>query len=293
MSFDRREVQRAFGRSAARYEQHAWLQREVRARLYERLEDIEASPQTILDLGCGSGHGTAELKRRYSDATVIGLDIAHAMCRQCQRQSSWRRRLHSIQADIQHLPLAANSVDLLIANLVLQWIDDLPGVITALRRILKPDGVMFFSTLGPDTLTELRQAWAAADDQPRVSHFVDQQVIGDLLLSSGFRNPVMDCDRITATYPDTATLMQDLKAIGAHNAHRHRPRGLTGKYKIAAMRQAYDAFRDPHSGQLPATWEVFYATAWGAQEGQPIRHPEGGETASFSIESLRQELNRK
>lgn len=293
MSFDRREIQRSFGRAADDYEQHAWLQREVRARLFERLEEMPLEPQRIVDLGSGSGAGSAELKQRYRHAEVIGIDLAHAMCRQTIRQSRWRRPVNAVQADAAGIPLASNSVELVIANLALQWLTDLPAVLNGVRRILRPDGVFLFSTFGPDTLMELREAWAEVDDQPRVSRFIDQHVIGDLLLSSGFRDPVMDCDRITATYPDVNKLMRDLKNIGAHNASSDRPRGLTGKHKLAAMRQAYEAFRDDRSGQLPATWEVVYGTAWGPQEGQPVRNPEGGETAAFSLDALRGSMQRK
>ncbi len=293
MGFDRREVQRSFGRVSSQYEQHAWLQREIRSRLYERLEDIPAEPSRILDLGCGSGAGAAQLKQRYRSAQVIGLDLALAMCHECRRQSRWRRPIDVLQADAAQLPFASDSIDLIIANLVFQWVEDLPAALNGLRRILKPGGVLLFSTFGPDTLLQLRQAWAAVDDQPRISDFVDQHVIGDLLLSMGFRDPVMDCDVLTSTYSEVDVLMRDLKSIGAHNANRNRPRGMTGKSKLAGMRQAYEQFRDPQTKQLPATWEVIYATAWGVPEGQPQRHPQGGETAAFSLESLRRDIRKK
>jgi len=293
MVFDRQAIRRSFARAAQHYEEHAWLQKEVRTRLYERLTEFELTPQLIVDLGCGSGHGTAELKQRYRSADIIGIDLAHAMCKSCQQQSRWRHRLHSVQADATALPIADHKVDVLIANLSLQWVSDLPAVLTHIRRVLKPDGVMLFSTFGPDTLMELRQAWASVDNQPRVSHFIDQHIIGDLLLSTGFRNPVMDCDRMTATYSKVNGLMQDLKVIGAHNALQDRPRGLTGKHKFNAMKQAYESYRDKQTGQLPATWEVVYATAWGAPEGQPVRSPEGGERALFSVNSLRAGMHKK
>ncbi len=293
MDFDRREIQRAFGRASSHYEQHAWLQQEVRSRLYERLDDIQTEPKRILDLGCGTGAGTAELKQRYHPAQVIGLDFALPMCLECQRQSRWRRPIYTIQGDVAQLPLAANSIDLVVANLVFQWVDDLPAVLNNLRRVLKPGGVLLFSTFGPDTLNELRQAWAVADQLPRISRFVDQHIIGDLLLSIGFRDPVMDCDLITSTYSTVDVLMQDLKAIGAHNANQQRPRGLTGKTKFNAMRQAYERFRDPQSDKLPATWEVVYANAWGPSDGQPLRNPDGGERATFSVDSLRDRLRKK
>ncbi len=284
MAFDRRRIARAFGQAAADYEQHAWLQREVRARLYERLEHFPLQPDVVLDVGCGSGHGSAELKRRYPRAMLIGLDLAGSMCQQTRKQSRWRRPLHSIQADTMHLPLASRSVDLLISNLTLQWLDDLPAFFRGVRRVLKPGGLLLFSSFGPDTLQELRQAWASVGEQARVSEFIDQHVIGDWLVAAGFRDPVTDCDRITATYPDVGGLLQDLKSIGAGNARGDRPRQLTSRGKLQAMQQAY---RDQHTcdNHITATWEVVYATAVGPEPGQPVRSGDG-EQASFPVDQI-------
>jgi len=284
MGFDRQRIARAFGQAAADYELNAWLQREVRARLYERLAHFSLQPRVIVDLGCGSGHGSTELKRRYPKATVIGLDLAFGMCAQTHRQSRWRHRVFSLQAHAMQLPLASRSVDLLISNLTLQWLDDLPGFFRVVRRVLKPGGLLLFSTFGPDTLQELRQAWASIGEQARVSEFVDQHIVGDWLVAAGFRDPVMDCDRITTTYAEVSTLLHDLKSIGASNARSDRPKQLTSRSKLLAMQQAYrDQFTS--NGQITASWEVVYATAIGPEPGQPIRS-EAGEQASFAVDQI-------
>jgi malonyl-CoA O-methyltransferase len=284
MGFDRQRIARAFGQAAADYEQHAWLQREVRARLYERLEYFPLQPKVIVDIGCGSGHGSAELKRRYAKATVIGLDLAAGMCLQTRKQSRWRRPVHSILADAMQLPLASRSVDLLISNLTLQWLTDLPGFLRVVRRVLKPGGLLLFSSFGPDTLQELRQAWASVGEPARVSEFIDLHIVGDCLVAAGFRDPVLDCDRITATYPAVESLLRDLKNIGAGKARSDRPRQLTSRGKLQAMQQAY-VKQHAEAGRIPATWEVVYATAIGPEPGQPIRTG-SGEQASFPVDQI-------
>lgn len=295
---DRHEIERSFGRAASNYEKHAWLQREVRSRLYERLDNVSEEttfePYRIVDIGCGPAFGTLALKQRYPKATVTGLDLAFPMCRQAslQNQHKWRQksRINVVQADTLKLPLAAHSVDLLISNLTLQWIEQWPDLLAGFRRVLKPQGLLLFSSFGPDTLVELRDSWAQIDHQKRVNEFIDQHIIGDQLLAAGFVNPVIDIDRITATYDKVTTLLNDLKTIGAHNAHSQRQRSLTGKSKFNAMQNAYEGYRNA-DGSLPATWEVMYAVAWGPEPGQPIRG-EQGETAAFSVESLRRTLKQ-
>ncbi len=280
---DRLQVRRAFGRAASRYVEHAVLQREVGERLLDRLDGYAGfAPTRILDVGCGPGVALAALAQRYPQAQVLALDLALPMLQQATEHGA--ARTSRICADAQALPLASDSVDLLHSNLCLQWCDD-PGLaIAEFARVLRPGGVLLFSTFGPDTLKELRAAFAAVDAAPHVSRFIDMHDIGDGLLTTGFRDPVMERDDFVLTYADVRTLMRELHAIGAGNADARRARVLTGKTHFAQVVAAYEAHRS--DGILPATYEVIYAQALAPDPGQP-RRDGGADIASFSIERLR------
>jgi len=282
---DRAHVRRAFGRAAASYAAHAALQAEVGTRLREHLDDVaDFSPARILDVGCGPGDGARALQARWPAADVVALDLALPMLGIAAAADAGARRAAFVCADAQALPFADASIDLVHSSLCLQWCDD-PGLALAeFRRVLRPEGLLLFSTFGPDTLKELRAAFAAVDDAPHVSRFIDMHDIGDGLLASGFRDPVLARDDFTLTYADARDLMRDLRAIGATNADARRQRSLTGKQHLARVVAAYEVFR--RDGTLPATYEVVYAIARAPAPGQPVRGP-AGEVASFPLERLR------
>jgi len=283
---DHRQVRRNFGRAASTYEQHDVLQREVQTQLLERLDFYKGQqPARVLDVGAGTGRGSALLKQRYPKAEVIAMDLALPMLRAAKSHSSWRRPFDRVCAEASALPLADHSIDVLHSNLCFQWIDDLPTLFGECMRVLKPGGLMVFSSFGPDTLKELRAAWAEADQQPHVSRFLDMHDVGDAVLAAGLRDPVLDVFRYTLTYSEPRKLLEELQGLGATNADQTRGRGLTGKSRYRRMLAAYDTMRV--DGRIPATWEVVSAHAWGAPTGQPRRLSEGGEIASFSIDSLR------
>ncbi len=259
---DRRRLRAAFDRASARYEAAAGLQARVSAELLERLTAFDFAPRVVLDLGAGTGRVTRELKRRYPRALVIALDIAPGMLREARRKQLLWRRFARVCADALRLPLAAASVDLVFSSLVLQWCQPLEQALAEVRRVLKPAGFFAFSTFGPDTLKELRAAWAEADGLTHVNRFLDMHDVGDALARSGLAEPVLDIDRIELGYPDTLSLMRDLKAIGAHNVTAGRPRTLIGRSRLKRMSEAYEAFR--RGGALPATYEVIYGASWGA-----------------------------
>ena len=277
-------VRRSFARAADSYDAAAVLQREVLARLTERLDATDRAPGVVLDVGSGTGLGAAALSDRYRRAHVIALDIAEPMAMRSRRRRRWFRSLEAVCADAARLPLRSASVDLVFSNLMLQWLGAPDAVFREFVRVLKPGGRLLFTTFGPDTLKELRAAWASVDDRVHVNRFIDMHDIGDALLRAGFRDPVMDAERMTVTYPDTMALMRDLKAIGAHNVNAGRPRGLTGPGRLRAMQVAYERHRV--DGKLPATWEIAYGHAVAPPAGTAIASS-GPAEARVSVESIR------
>ena len=271
---DRPALRAAFDRASARYEAAARLQARVSDELLERLGALALTPRVVLDLGCGTGRVTRELKRRYRGALVIALDLAPGMLREARRHRSLWRRFERLCADAQRLPLKSASVDLVFSSLMLQWCEPLDEALAEVRRVLKPGGFFAFSTFGPDTLQELRAAWAEADEHSHVNRFIDMHDVGDALARAGLAEPVLDVDRIELGYPDALSLMRDLKAIGAHNVTAGRPRTLLGRSKLRRMSQAYESFR--RGGSLPATYEVIYGASWGATD-QPLTGVRGAE----------------
>lgn len=268
--FDKRAVRQSFERAARTYEAAAVLQHEVCGRMHERLDLIRHRPATVLDAGSGTGNALAALRARYPDARVIALDIALAMLQQGREhaRTPWwnivrKNAVTSLCGDIEALPLASASADMVWSNLALQWVNDADKAFAEFSRVLAPGGLLMFSTFGPDTLKELRTAYSQVDHYTHVSRFTDLHDIGDLLVKRGFADPVMDMEPFTLNYGDVRALMRDLKAIGAHNATQGRPRGLTGRARLAAVTAAYEAFR--RDGRLPATFEVVYGHAWKPQ----------------------------
>jgi len=259
---DRAGVRASFDRASASYESAAGLQVCVAAELLERLAVFAFEPRVVLDLGAGTGRVTRELKRRYRRALVIALDLAPGMLREARRHQQWWRRFERVCGDALRLPLADASVDVVFSSLMLQWCEPLDTALAECRRVLKPDGFFAFSTFGPDTLHELRGAWASADGYNHVNHFVDVHEVGDALVRAGLMEPVLDVDRVEVGYPDALSLMRDLKAIGAHNVTAGRPRALVGRARLKRMQDAYEAFR--RDDRLPATYEVIYGASWGA-----------------------------
>jgi malonyl-CoA O-methyltransferase len=275
---DRPGVRASFDRASSSYEAAAVLQAKVADELISRLESFKFTPAVVLDLGAGTGRMTGELKRLYRRALVIALDLAPGMLREARRHQHLFRRFERVCGDAVRLPLADASVDVVVSSLMLQWCDPPDRAFAEIRRVLKPDGFFAFSTLGPDTLRELRSAWAEADGAEHaynhVNHFADMHDIGDALVRAGLSEPVLDVDRIQLTYPDALALMRDLKTIGAHNVTAGRPRALVGRTRLLRMQTAYEAFR--RDGRLPATYEVIYGATWGAA-GRPAAPLIGGE----------------
>ena len=262
-------VRRSFDNAAKSYDGNAFLQREIADRLFERLEYIKLQPATVLDIGCGTGYATAKLRERFVEANIVGLDLATQMliaARSQSKSASWLKRvtgrappLSWLCSDAEALPFKTESIDFVISNLTMQWCNP-ERVAKEVARVLKPNGLFMFTTLGPDTLKELRAAFRAIDDKPHVNKFVDMHDIGDILVHSGFADPVMDQEIITLTYTELKPLLKELKGIGAHNVQNGRSAGLMGRDRWQRMITAYEVFRKDE--RLPATYEVVYGHAW-------------------------------
>jgi malonyl-CoA O-methyltransferase len=251
---------------------------------------VRLAPAAILDAGCGTGDALAELALRYPSARRVALDIAlpmlvHARAKGGERPTAMQRLLAPLLGrdastapafvcgDLAALPFAARSFDLVWSNLALQWVSDLPRALAEMHRVLRPDGLVSFTTFGPDTLREVRAAFAGVDAHPHVSRFVDMHDIGDMLVGAGFADPVLHMETFTLAYAGAAPLLRDLKAIGATNATQGRPRGLMGRQRWARALAALERTRGAGAdGRLSATFEVVYGHAWKAELR---RTPEG------------------
>jgi malonyl-CoA O-methyltransferase len=279
-NLDKKQLRSAFERAAGSYDQAAVLQREISNRMLSRLEYIKYKPDVILDAGSGTGYGTQQLVKRYPSSQLIAVDIAWAMLSHARPNTAWWQRLLPLQqqrtdyvcADIEQFPIKNESIGMIWSNLALQWCNDLDRTFAEMHRILRTDGLLMFSTFGPDTLKELRQSFVQVDTFSHVNRFVDMHDIGDLLVHNGFSTPVMDMEYITLTYDDVIGVMRDLKAIGAHNVLLGRQQGLMGKHKWQQAIAAYEKLR--RDGKLPATFEVVYGHAWKPLDRRSILTPE-------------------
>ena len=256
----------AFSEAAASYNAAAVLQQEIGRRLIERLNFVKINVKTAMDLGASTGYFTQQLGQCYGDARVIAVDIAEGMLRYMAREGGNLPGPYLVCADAQYLPFESKTVDLVFSNLMLQWCPDTLAVFKEVQRVLKPGGLFIFSTLGPDTLYELRQSWVQVDAYQHVNAFIDMHDLGDGLLASGLRGPVVDMEYMTVTYSKVDGLLHDLRDLGANQVIvDQRMPGLLGRGRYQAFVQAYENFRDAE-GVLPATYEVIYGHAWGSPE---------------------------
>ena len=276
-------VRRAFDRAADTYDDAAILQGRVRDELLERLDVVRFEPARILDLGTGSGLGAAALKQRYRKAEVTAVDFAPRMLAIAAKRSRWRRRIATVHADAVSLPFANEAFDLVFSNMMLPYCADPDRVFREARRVLAPNGLLTFTTVGPDTLSELRDGWTGIDDSTHVLRFIDMHDIGDALVRAGFAEPVMDVDRYTVTYETLDALLKDLKRCGATNATVGRPRGLTGSGRLATLANRYERHRV--DGRLPATCEVIFGHAWAPTLGA-VRNTDAGGVTEVPVDRI-------
>ncbi|KAA0091612.1 methyltransferase domain-containing protein [Paraburkholderia sp. T12-10] len=295
-AYDSRLVRQIFDRRAATFGEVAFLPREIAQRMRERLEYIKVSPSSMLDAGCGVGDDLPMLRERFPETPLVGVDVSSRMLVRALPQATgdagWRRLLPAAlqrslgvrgprlaQADFAALPFAAGAFDLIWSNLALHWHSRPDLVLPEWQRVLQPNGLLMFSTLGPDTLRELRGAYAeveVAHGLPTGAHvidFVDMHDLGDMLVESGFEIPVMDQETLTITYKSPESLLADVRRWGAYPHRRDDVAGAGGlsgalattraRRLHAALREALEA-RRRDDGTIPLTFEVIYGHAWKA-----------------------------
>jgi NADH dehydrogenase [ubiquinone] 1 alpha subcomplex assembly factor 5 len=273
--FDRRLVRRHRDRAAPGLQAHDFLFREVGERLADRLDDVRRKFPRALDLGCHGGELAETLGGRGGIQTLVHCDLSVAMARRAATNGR-----PTLVADEELLPFAPESFDLVISNLSLHWVNDLPGCLIQIRQCLKPDGLLLATMLGGDTLAELRQTLMEAElvmtggVSPRVSPFADLRDAGSLLQRAGFALPVVDGDRLTVTYPDVLALMRDLRGMGEGNAVQARPRRFAPRTLFAHADRLYrrSAATD---GRLPASFQIITMTAWAPHAAQQQALPRG------------------
>lgn len=267
---DRRQVRRGFARAASTYGQADFLVREIDVRMQERLDVVRIDPRRILDLGCSRGGSRAGLTARYPAADWIGLDLVPEMLAgQVSKPSGWERWLPFAQrgrgvlpvaGDAGALPFPANMAGLAWSNLLLHWLDNPLPMLAEVHRVLETGGLFMFSTFGPDTFKELRAA--CGDGYVHTQRFADMHDLGDMLVASGFADPVVDMEMITLTYESLEDMVRDIRGAGGTCAMQDRRRGLAGRSWRKELAQGYETFR--RDGRLPATFEVVYGHAWKA-----------------------------
>jgi SAM-dependent methyltransferase len=261
--FDRAQVRRQRDRAAATLAGHDFLIRESADRLVDRLEDVTRGFPLALELGCHGGELAERLRGRFGIETLVSCDLSPRMAERAKRGGAL-----AAAADEEALPFAEGRFDLVISNLSLHWVNDLPGALLQIRRALKPDGLFVASMLGGETLKELRQAMMEAElaeeggVSPRVSPFVDVKDAGALLQRAGFSLPVTDIDDVTVTYGNPMTLLADLRGMGETNAVKVRRKGFTRRATLMrALSLYHERFAGP-DGRMPASFQILTLTGW-------------------------------
>ena len=262
-----RDVRRRFDRAAGDFSRADFVHRHAADGLFERMSPMLVDVRHVLDAGAANGLASRALARRFRGSRVLSLDASLPMLRQARRGRSRFSPIREIQADAMRLPLGDGSVDLVFANMLLPWIDDTPAFFTNVARVLRKDGLFVFSSLGPDSLVELRAAWQSIDDGEHVMRFSDMHEIGDALVRHGLREPVLDVDWLTITYDDPPALFSDLTAAGGRNALRGRRRALTGRHTFE--RFLTGLARRPGDGALELRLELVFGHAWGGGPPMP------------------------
>lgn len=277
----KQEICNAFNKHSQNYERAAIVQREIGERLFERLDYLKIQPRTVLDLGCGCGYFSKQLKKRYPKALIVGLDLAIEMLFQSKAKQSWLKQWPLVNADMTSMPFPTGMFDLVFANQAIHWVSPLNLVMQEINRVMNVDGCFMFSTLGPDTFRELREAWAFADPYAHTNTFMDMHDLGDAMLTEHFVDPVVDMEMLSVHYATLSSLVRALKAQGVRNVNLARNQGLTGKGVWRIFEESMARFCT-EKGLYPLTYEVVYGHAW-----KGVTHRTDGSETFIPVSQIR------
>jgi malonyl-CoA O-methyltransferase len=257
------DVRRRFDRAAPSFDDADFIHAVTRDGLFTRLAPIVIDAHVVVDLGCATGSATRALAGHFRGARIMAVDLSLPMLERCRAKRGWFSKTSTLQADATALPFADHSVDVVFANLLLPWANEPGAVAGEVSRVLREDGLFVFATLGPDSLLEIRNAWAAVDDRSHVNHFLDMHDVGDLMLRAGLRDPVLDVDRLSVSYDDADALFRDLTAVGARNSLQNRNPSLLGKRRFQAMREGLE--NATAGSGISLDLELVYGHCWGGR----------------------------
>jgi malonyl-CoA O-methyltransferase len=271
---DERSARRGFAKASKTFDDADVVHAYARDALLGRLDYLKLDPRAIADIGCGTGKGLIELRRRFPSSLVLGIDSSIEMCREAAARAG--AEAHIVVGNVERAPVRAGTIDLIVANLVLPWCNA-EQLFAEAARVLSAQGLLLFSTLGPDTLGEVRRAWARVDSEIHVHAAFDMHDLGDLAAAAGLAEPVVSAERIQLTYGHVDSLVRDLRACGGVNAAAGRRKTLTGPRRW--QRFAREIGENAAERRLAITVELIYGSAWGRGHRPGKRVPPRTETA--------------
>ena len=249
------KILKSFSTRASTYDKYALIQKEVSLRMIEKLKFIKISPKNILDLGCGTGHLSLLLKSLYPHAHITCLDFSPEMLYQCKLKEPG---FETICADIENLPFKTSQYDIIVSSLTLHWCKDIKKIFYDVYNALNKNGIFVFTTVGPDTLKELKETYKLIDERDHVNTFHDMHIYGDLLLNIGFDDPVIDVEKIVMEYPSVQDIFNSIKKIGANTLTNNHENIITK----SMYKKIIDLYPKTEKTTYPVTYEVIYGASW-------------------------------
>ena len=260
---DKNFKRKVFNRSAKSYDKFSKLQDKISDSLFDRLDLSKISPESIIDLGCGTGRNSLLLKKRFKKALLINFDFAEEMLFIAMAKKNYfkdKNYISYVCGDIENLTFKDNAFDLIWSSSTIQWCNNLSKTINSFKSILRPNGLFTFSTFGPKTLFELKHAAESVSNFPQGIDFMSKNDINKILTSTGFSGIILESEKFCVNYENINKLFIDLKSIGATSGFINKKNSLSGRNYLNLIAAEYDQFKQ--NNLYPATYEIIYGQAW-------------------------------